>query len=272
MTKVIVASFKEEAKAISALHKLVELDSFGDISIYDKIMVRKKANGDYEILKEDGSNEWRTITGMAVGGLIGLLGGPVGVVIGLCTGTVIGGISESSHYNLEGDFLAKIEKSMPVGEISIVAEIDEHSIGFIDTYLKPFGAKVLRSDVDFEFDQYVKDDIDEIDEDIADASVELKKSVGDEKVKIAKKIATMKAKRKLIITEFETASRNGIRNLEDKTEAGINKIKSEVKNIGENISESVKGSRESRIKGRIASYEAKLKDLKSELKEIQLKS
>jgi len=270
MTKVIVASFKEEEKAIKALHKLVELDSFGDISIYDRMMVRKKANGDYEILKEDGSNEWRTITGMAVGGLIGLLGGPVGVVVGMCTGTVIGGISESSHYNLEGDFLAKIEKSMPVGEISIVAEIDEYSIGFIETYLKPFGAKILKSDVDFEFDQYVKDDIDEIDEDIADARVELKKSIGNEKVKIEKKIAALKTKRKLIITEFETASKNGIKNLEDKTEAGINRVKSDVKNFGEKISASVKEGRVSRIKGRIASYETKLKDLKSELKEIQL--
>lgn len=270
MTKVIVASFKEEAKAINAMHKLVELDSFGDISIYDRMMVRKKSNGDYEILKEDGSNEWRTITGMAVGGLIGLLGGPVGVVIGLCTGTVIGGISESSHYNLEGDFLAEIEKSMPVGEISIVAEIDEYSIGFIDTYLKPFGAKISRSNVDFEFDQYVKDDINEIDEDIADAKVELKKSAGNEKAKIEKKIAAMKAKRKLIIADFETAGKNGIKNLEDKTEAGINKVKSAVVNFGEQISESVKETRASRIKERIASHEAKLKDLKSELKEIQL--
>jgi len=272
MTKVIVASFKEEAKAISALHKLVELDSFGDISIYDKIMVRKKANGDYEILKEDGSNEWRTITGMAVGGLIGLLGGPVGVVIGLCTGTVIGGISESNHYNLEGDFLAKIEKSMPVGEISIVAEIDEYSIDFIDTNLKPYGAKILRSDVDFEFDQYVKDEIDEIEDDITDARFELKKAAGTEKVRIAKKITILKEKRKLKITEFETASKSVIRNLQDKTAAGINNLKSAVSSFGEEIGESVKESRESRLKGRIATHEAKLKDLKLELKEIQLKS
>jgi hypothetical protein len=34
MTKIIVVSFKEEAKAIKAMHKLIELESFGDISIY----------------------------------------------------------------------------------------------------------------------------------------------------------------------------------------------------------------------------------------------
>ncbi len=47
MTKVIVASFKDEKKAMDAFKKLSELESLGDISLYDKIIVWKLKNGDY---------------------------------------------------------------------------------------------------------------------------------------------------------------------------------------------------------------------------------
>ena len=93
MKNVIVASFKEEAKAIEALHKLNELESFGDISIYEQIMVRKNADEKTEILKQDDSLGWRTLAGMGMGSMLGLLGGPVGFVIGLYTGTAVGAIA-----------------------------------------------------------------------------------------------------------------------------------------------------------------------------------
>jgi hypothetical protein len=46
-------------------------------------MVQKKANGEYETLKEDGSDGWRTLTGMTVDGLLSLFADLVGIVIGL---------------------------------------------------------------------------------------------------------------------------------------------------------------------------------------------
>ena len=51
MANVIVVSFQEEAKAIEALHKLNELESLCNISIYEKVMILKNANGQFEILK-----------------------------------------------------------------------------------------------------------------------------------------------------------------------------------------------------------------------------
>lgn len=270
MTKVIVVSFKEEAKAINALHKLIELESFGDISIYERIMVRKKENGGYEILKENKSDGWRTITGMAVGGLLGLLGGPVGVVVGLFTGTVIGGITDISHYDFEGDFIKKIEKKMPEGTISIIAEIDEDNTGFIDTYLKPFDVNIFRSDVDFEFNSYVDDQIEDIEEEIADSRKKLKKAIGTDKEKIEEKIAEQKKKRMQKIAEFESAGKKTIRNIQEETALDIKSIKSDVKIVDEGISESIKESRENRLKRRIANHKTKIENLNKELKAVQV--
>ena len=270
MTKVIVVSFTEEAKAISALHKLIELESFGDISMYERIMVRKKANGELETLKEDSSGGWRALTGMAIGGLIGMLAGPVGLVVGLFTGTVIGGVSDAGHYDFEGDFAKKIEANMPVGTVLIIAEIDEDGVGFIDSSLKPFDATIIRSDVDFEFDQYVDDQIEEIDEDIAGERAKLKKAIGKDKEKIEKKIADLKANRKSKITEFEAKSKKSIQAIKDKAESEIQSVKNGLHNAVDQINESVDENRENRIKHRIASHEAKLKSLNTELKSFQV--
>lgn len=268
MKNVIVASFKEEAKAIEALHKLNELDSFGDISIYDQIMVRKNADGKTEILKQDGFDGWRTFTGIGVGGMLGLLGGPVGVVIGLYTGMAIGAIADANHYDFAEDFIAKVEKKIMTGTVTIIAEIEEDSEVFVDSYLKPFGAEIFRSDVDFEFDHYMDEQIDEIDADIAADREALKKAAGNEKAKIQKKIADLKEKRRAKIAEFVAKGKEAKDNIKDKTTAGFAKVKSDVKEFGISISNEVKEEKAEWLKSRIARQEKKLHDLNKQLNEL----
>ena len=248
MAKVIVVSFAEETKAIEALHKLNELDSLGDISIYEMMMVRKKTNGDCEVLKENSSEGWRVLAGMGIGSMLGLLGGPVGFVIGLYTGTAIGGIAEISHYDFADDFVEKVKNKISAGTVSIIAEIDEDSNVFIDTYLNPMGAVITRSDVDFEFDKYMNEQIDEMDEEIADERAELKKARKEDREKIQKKIAELKEKRKAKIAEFVAKGR-----------AAKNRVNDEINE-----------QRADRIKRRIARHEEKLNDLSKQLKELHV--
>ena len=269
MKNVIVASFKEEAKAIEALHKLNELDSFGDISIYEQIMVRKKTNGEIEIMKEDDSEGWRTLTGMGVGSLLGLLGGPVGFVIGLLTGTTIGAIADASHYDFADDFINKVEKKIESGTVCIIAEIEEDSDTFIDNYLKPLGAVITRSDVDFEFDKHVNEQIDEIDDEIAEQRAALKNAAGNERKKIQKKIADLKEKRRARIAEFVAKRKEAEKNIKDKTAAGIAKVKSDAIELGNDIARNVKKERADRIKIRISRHEDTLNALNKQLKELQ---
>ena len=270
MTNVIVVSFQEETKAIEALHKLNELESLGDISVYEKIMIRKKPNGESEILEEDSSEGWRILTGMGVGSLLGMLGGPIGFVFGLYTGTAVGAIADANHYDFAEDFIAKVENKMQAGTTSIIAELDEDSEVFIDTYLKPFGAVITRSDVDFEFDKYEHEQIDEIDEEIANERAAFKEARKEDRKKIQRKIADLKEKRKEKIAEFMAKAKASEKNIKDKTTAGIAKVKSGIKEFGANVSNDVKEERADRIKRRIVRHEEKLKDLNKQLKELQV--
>jgi uncharacterized membrane protein len=250
------------------LHKLIELDSFGDISIYEKIMVRKKANGECEILKEDSFEGWRTLTGMGIGSMLGLLGGPVGFVIGLYTGTAIGTIADLGHYDFADDFVSKTKNKLTAGTVSIIAEIDEDSNAFVDTSLQPFGGVISRSDVDYEYDHYVNEQIDKIEDDIAEERAALKKAIGNDKLKIQKKIAELKEKRKATIAAFVTKAKAAEQNLKDKTTAGFTKVKSEVTGFVNTVSNEVNEERVIWIKRRIARYEEKLKDLNNQLEEL----
>jgi len=270
MTNVIVVSFQEETKAKDALQKLNELESLGDISVYEKIMIRKKANGESEILNEDSSEGWRILTGMGVGSLLGMLAGPVGFVFGLYTGTAVGAIADADHYDFAENFIARVENKMQAGTISIIAEVDEDSEVFIDTYLKPLGAAITRSDVDFEFDKYENEQIDEIDEEMAAERAAFKEARKEDRKEIQKKIDELKEKRKAKIAAFTAKAKASEKNMKDKTAGGITKAKSAIKEFGTGISNKVKEEREDRIKRRIARHEEKLKDLNKQLNELKV--
>lgn len=203
MTKILVASFKDEANAMSALHKLNELESFGEISIYEKTMVRKMKDGNYEILKGESNGGWKALSGMAIGGLLGILGGPLGILIGLYAGVTIGGFVELNHYNLEDDFINDIEKKMKQGTISIFAEIDEEDDHFISMALIPYEAVILKSNVDFLYDNNINEQIEKLEDEILEQRAAFKKAAIEDKEKIQKKIAELKAKRKMKMAEFD---------------------------------------------------------------------
>ena len=257
MKNVIVASFKEESKAIDALHKLTELDVFGDILIYEQVMVRKNEDGKTEILRQDDSEGWRTLTGMGVGSLLGLVGGPVGFLVGLYTGAAVGVVAEADYYDFAEDFIAKVEKKMEVGTVAIIAEIEEDSAVFVDSSLKPFGAVIWRSDFDLEFDKHDDEEIDEIEAEIAEERAALKKAVGDDKKKIETNISKLKEKRRASIAGFKA-----------KGKQGFEKIKSDIASVGTKISEEMKREKMERLNRRIGRHKSKLNELDSQLNEL----
>src|SRR4030095_3579509 len=90
MTNLIVASFANEDKAILASHKLVELESFGDITVYEKVILKKDLQGNISALQTNSTEGLRTVSGMALGTVIGALAGPVGMLVGMLSGTLVG--------------------------------------------------------------------------------------------------------------------------------------------------------------------------------------
>jgi uncharacterized membrane protein len=246
MTNLIVITFSNESKAIDGSHKLSELESFGDISIFERVMVKKDANGNVTVLETDTTEGLRTVSGMAIGTMLGALGGPVGMLAGMLAGTMTGAVLESDHFDFSEDFGTKISKRLQPGTVALIAEISEEGPSIVDTALEPLATAISRSDVDYEYDEYVDDQIEEIDDDISAERAKIKSAVATDKSKIQKKVDQLKEKRKKRIQE----------------------LKAKVKSGTENRRTARMENKKTRIEDRIHRHQERISELEAKLKEI----
>ena len=208
MTNVVVISFKNENEAIEASHKLIELESFGDISIYEKVLVKKELNGDTALLQTHNSEGLRLVSGMAIGTLVGAIAGPIGLLAGMLTGTLAGTLVEANYIDISDDITSKVMDQLKPGTVAIVAEIYEEGTAFVDNVAASFDATVTRSNVDYVYDDFVDGEIKEIDDEIAAERARIKSSVAEDKASIRQKIDKLKQKRKQRIAELKESQKS----------------------------------------------------------------
>jgi uncharacterized membrane protein len=203
MTNLIVASFTSEADAIEASHKLVKLESHGAITVYEKVVLKKQELGAPVIVESNTSSGLRTVSGMTLGSLAGAVVGPIGFLVGLVTGTLIGAATETKYFDFSEDFSARALEKLQPGEVAIVAEVYESNPAILDNALESLGGVVSRSNVDYEHDKYDHDQMKEIENKIADKRKKIKSSLASEKSKILQKIEELKEKRQHRIAELK---------------------------------------------------------------------
>lgn len=144
MDRMLVVVFDNEDKAIEGSHFLRELDRNGFIAVYDAAIVVKNANGNTSARRSGEHRPVGTLEGLAVGSLIGLLGGPVGVAVGFTGGTLIGALSDFENVRVGSDFIADAAKELVPGKAALVAEIEEEVITPLDEGMESLGGLVLR--------------------------------------------------------------------------------------------------------------------------------
>ena len=246
MANLIIASFKQEAVATEGLKKLNELESIGDITIYEMVLLKKNENGETVVLQSDTTEGAPTLAGMTIGAVIGTLAGPVGTVVGMLAGTLTGEAVDIDRYGFGDDFVAKVGEHLPSDSVALVVEIDEDAPIFVDSALTPLGAILTRTDVDYEYDKYSDEEMDELDEEISAKRAKLKAAAANDKAKFQEKIDMLKEKRKEKIAEF----------------------KEKVKEAVTDVKASGKERKISRIRNKIEKYQQKIVDLEKKLQGV----
>ena len=145
---VIAVTFEQEANAYEALSNLKELDSQRQIGLSGAAVVARDESGQVTV-KDQVADESHsaTTTGGLVGLLIGILGGPFGILIGGATGLLIGSLFDADDADDTESVLAEISKSIRVGQDALLAEVSEQSPEVIDTAMGKLGGTVLRRPV-----------------------------------------------------------------------------------------------------------------------------
>lgn len=140
----LIAVFETETKAYEGLNALKDLHEQGDITLYATAVIHKDQNGKIQVKGGADQGPVGMGVGLLTGSLIGLLGGPVGVAIGVFTGTMAGLMYDVNMDNVNTTFADEVSKALSKGKTAVVSEIDETWTVPVDTKLEVLGGRVFR--------------------------------------------------------------------------------------------------------------------------------
>jgi uncharacterized membrane protein len=145
---VIAVTFDQEANAYEALSRLRELDSGGHVGVRGAAVVVRGEDGRIGEKDQIGDASWdATAGGGVIGLLVGILGGPLGVLVGGASGLLVGTLLDEDDDDQTESVLGEIAKSVKVGATSLLADVNEESTEIIDAAMARLDGDVLRRPV-----------------------------------------------------------------------------------------------------------------------------
>jgi uncharacterized membrane protein len=158
MSKFVVIVFPNETLAYEGTAVLKALHSKGSLTLYGMAVVAKDAAGTFSVKDAADAGPVGTAVGAFVGGLFGVIGGPIGVIASAAGGSVLGSLIDLCNNGVGEDFVVKVSKELAPGRSAIVAEIVENWTDPLDTRMGNLGGTVLRTwRADFEHERIAKD-------------------------------------------------------------------------------------------------------------------
>ena len=145
MERMLVVVFDNESKAYEGSRVLNQLDSEGSITIHAEAVIGKNNDGTLTVKQGEGDFPVRTVSGTAIGSLIGLLGGPAGLAVGALAGTMVGSIADLFVAGVDSDFLAEASNALTPGKYAIVADVSEEWVTPVDTRMEALNGFVFRT-------------------------------------------------------------------------------------------------------------------------------
>ncbi len=120
MERMLVVVFDNEKKAHQGKSALAELQREGGVTVYADAMIIKHADGTVTFKETNEAGPRGTLSGTAVGGLIGLLGGPVGLAVDALSGLTFGAFYDIDTARVGVD---EVSKSLTPNKVALVAEV-----------------------------------------------------------------------------------------------------------------------------------------------------
>jgi uncharacterized membrane protein len=142
---VIAVSFPEEANAYEALARLKELDSQGSVSVREAAVVVREQDGQITIKDQFGEESYEdTAGGGLLGLLVGVLGGPLGVLVGGASGVLVGSLFDEDDDDETRSALGDMSKEIRVGPPGLLAEVSGPAPEAVDAVMAHLNGTVVR--------------------------------------------------------------------------------------------------------------------------------
>ncbi|AYW44968.1 DUF1269 domain-containing protein [Tetragenococcus koreensis] len=126
--RVIIMNFEENAQAYQGFSMIKKAQTAKEVSGEQMAVVTHSASGQHQFTVEDfidftGSNQ--TSKGGLIGMMIGILGGPLGILLGWFGGSVIGASRDSKEIREAQTVFDFVGKKIDVGETGLILIADE---------------------------------------------------------------------------------------------------------------------------------------------------
>ena len=144
----VLVNYKVESEAYQALSELKRDTANANYTISQAVIV-KRENGQLNTMDgfingKDANDD--TVTGSLIGGLVGILGGPIGILLGGSVGMLIGGAVDASGLVKEASLLEKAGDSIAEGETAIILLAQEEYETALTAKLNDFDVTITRFD------------------------------------------------------------------------------------------------------------------------------
>lgn len=148
MENVVSVSFEVESEAYQAM-SILKRNAVNDLYVISQAALIKKNNG--VMITEDGFDTGvatadDTHMGGLVGGLLGIVGGPVGMLLSGSLGALTGSVIDSMEAGQGATLLEKVSEQFVDGETGILMLVQENSTAALDMELSKFKTTVVRED------------------------------------------------------------------------------------------------------------------------------
>jgi uncharacterized membrane protein len=145
---VVVVRFAEPSKAYQALSVLKECDAAGRIMLESAAVVERTPDGTLRYPEgADNLGPIGTASGSLIGMLVGVLGGPVGVLLGWGGGALIGGAFDIDRAVTSDEALTVLGQAIPPESTAVIASVEEPAVEVIDGEMAKLGGQVTRRSV-----------------------------------------------------------------------------------------------------------------------------
>lgn len=146
---VIAVSFPEESKAFQAFSELNGAGLEGRVEVRAAAVIARDELGRLSVPEgADASAGDATWGGGLIGLLVGVLGGPIGMLFGWTGGMLVGGAFDVRRAERTESVLGGISSVIPAGGTTLVAEVNEFATEVVDKVMTELGGTFYRRSVD----------------------------------------------------------------------------------------------------------------------------
>lgn len=142
---VIAVSFEDRSKAYQALSELKGAGLEGRVDVLAASVVTRDEQGRLDAPEGgDAVGGAATWGGSLIGLMIGVIGGPIGMLFGWTGGLLVGGAFDIRREDRSDSVLGEISRYIPLGGTAVVAEVNEYAVEVVDNLMTAQGGTVYR--------------------------------------------------------------------------------------------------------------------------------